>query len=118
MILIKIFLIIAAACLFIALMRYKKSFQTLISGIKEGLRGCGFFIAKRRYPIELYQLTSEETDEDEMCDDCLEAIDWDPMDIADWMKEGFPKTPEPYSKCHGECHCQLTLYKPSYSSKP
>jgi len=112
---IRILLIILAAyflVMFFQDKRLKEAFQVLISQIKENLRGSGL-ISKSEFPVELYiLLLNEDTqDEEEICDECLDALDWEPMDIADWMQEGFPKNPTPYSKCQGQCRCALTPWK-------
>lgn len=90
-------------------------FHTLIDGIKHSLEDCGFHLKSRGYRVELYKL--EPVEEGDLCDNCVEKLDNPPMDIADWMKEGFPKNPPPFSKCDGHCKCQLILVQKKYTNK-
>ena len=78
------------------------------NGIKEGLKGSGFLLPKTRYPVELYQWVA--MDDEEVCEDCLERASLPPMDIADWMKEGLPGTPEADTQCGEDCRCKLVPY--------
>ena len=77
----------------------------IISGMKDSFRGYGIFMPKRKYPLDLYHWQT--MDDDEVCEDCLERSHWPPMDIADWMKEGLPRTPEAETKCGKDCRCDL-----------
>ena len=87
----------------------REAFRTVLDGFKEGLRGCGFKFQKSKYTIELYKWVTLENDE--VCEDCLQRASWEPMDIADWMKEGLPKTSEADTQCKARCRCKLMLVK-------
>ena len=100
------------ACLLIYFLKYSgtsDSLQALFHGIKEGLKGAGFLF-HRKYPVELY--VWKISNDDDVCEDCLERASWEPMDIADWMKEGLPGTPEAETECGKNCRCKLALYNP------
>lgn len=81
--------------------------KTIAHGFGEALRTFGFFLPKK-YPVELW--VWETMEDEEVCDDCLERSDWGPMDIADWMKKGLPRTPEAETQCAANCRCQLVRY--------
>ncbi len=51
-------------------------------------------------------------DDEDVCEDCLKRASWPPMDIADWMKVGLPRTSEAHTSCGQHCRCQLVPYKP------
>ena len=87
----------------------KETFHTILNGLKEGLKGCGFNLQGPKYPVELYEWVA--ANDDEVCEDCLERASWPPMDIADWMKEGLPKTSEADTECGENCRCKLVLSK-------
>lgn len=91
-----------------------EALQILRNGFREGLRGGGL-AEKPRYPVELW--VWETMDDDEVCEDCLERASWPPMDIADWMKEGLPGTPESETGCRHECRCRLVPYNPQKSTR-
>ena len=94
----------------------KESLQTLLNGFKEGLNWCGFFMRKNRYPVELYKWVA--MNDDEVCEECLERVFWEPMDIADWMKEGLPRTPEAETSCGHACRCELVpVQKTAFTKK-
>ena len=95
----------------------KSGWQTIVNGFKEGLTGSGVATPKARYPIELY--VWETMEDEDVCEDCLERTSWPPMDIADWMKEGLPGTPEADVECGHKCRCRLVRYYPGvFSKKP
>ena len=94
----------------IKLSNLQNDIRTLIKGIKTGLNGTGLAPKKPRYPLELYQWIT--MDNDEVCEDCLDRATWLPMDIAGWMKEGLPRTPEAHTECGDQCRCELVLVKP------
>ena len=89
--------------------RYQESLHALMGGLKEGLKGCGFKMSQHRYPVELYLWMT--VDDENVCEDCRERASWPPMDIADWMKEGLPGTPEAETECGDDCRCKLVRYK-------
>ena len=107
-------LVIISLCLLAVLWTKKillrPSLHTLWEGFKEGLKGSGFLFRKHRYPIELWKW--ETMDDEDVCEDCLERANWPPMDIADWMKEGLPRTTEAQTSCGEHCRCQLIRYQP------
>lgn len=106
------------ACLITYFLKYsqtQESWQALWHGFKEGLKGAGFLFP-RKYPVELY--IWKISDDDEACENCLERASWEPMDIADWMKEGLPGTPEAETECGENCRCKLVLYKPANQKLP
>ena len=88
--------------------------RTLGNGFQEGLKFCGFLFPKR-YPVELWKW--ETMDDEDVCEDCLERASWPPMDIADWMKEGMPRTAEADTPCGNHCRCQLIPHHPKASYK-
>ena len=93
------------ACLLIYFFKYSGaggSRQALLDGI--------FSFFRRTYPAELYRW--EIAEDDDVCEDCLDRASWEPMDIADWMKEGLPGTPEAETECGKNCRCKLVLYNP------
>lgn len=65
-----------------------------------------------RFPLDLW--VWETANDEEACEDCRERAAWPPMDIADWMKEGLPRTPESDTHCGENCRCQIVPYKPRY----
>ena len=89
--------------------RVKEAIQTILAGFQEGLRQCGLYLSRRKYPVELWKW--ETMEDEDVCDDCLERASWPPMDIADWMKEGMPRTPEAHTQCAQQCRCHLVPYK-------
>ena len=88
---------------------HREVFQILSEGFKKALEGCGFHINKKEYSVELYEWVTSE--DDDVCDDCLDRSAWPPMDIADWMKEGLPQTPEAHTQCSENCRCHLVFFK-------
>ena len=80
-------------------------FDVLKNGFKEAFRWFGFTVDKPRLPVELYTWVT--CDDDEVCADCQERASWPAMDIADWMKEGLPRTPEACTRCDEDCRCEL-----------
>lgn len=84
-------------------------------GIKNGLEKCGFRFKKKTYPVELYKLVVAE--DGELCEDCEEKLTGAPMDIADWLKIGFPKNPSPFCACEGQCKCKLVLTRKKLTKK-
>ncbi len=94
-------------------LHFTKEFgKTIAQGFREALRACGFFVWKK-YPVELW--IWETMQDEDVCEDCLERASWPPMDIADWMKEGMPTSPEADTKCADQCRCQLVRYDPHQS---
>ena len=89
--------------------RLSESLKILISGLKVSLHDSGFSVQRTRYPVELYRWKL--SDECMECDDCIDRSTWEPMDIADWMQEGLPGTPEAETECGHYCRCQLILVK-------
>ena len=101
----------------------KESWKIFINGLKTALKGCGFTIKKRRYPVERYKWVL--LDEDEVGEQCRKKAQWPAMDIADWMKSGLLNSPENNGLCCGyrkvreeddtdidafySCHCDLLL---------
>ena len=89
--------------------------KTFAQGFKEGLKGAGFLFPRKSYAIELFKW--ETMEDDDVCEDCLERASWPAMDIADWMKEGLPRTPEADTRCGGQCRCELIPYKSKTKTK-
>lgn len=79
------------------------------NGFRSALKGWGF--TKPKYQIELWRW--ETMEDEDVCEDCLERTEWPPMDIADWMKEGLPGTPEAETECGEHCRCRLVRYRPT-----
>ena len=101
--------IIISSCLLTFLWINKASFFSLRwQDFKEELKGNLFLPRKYRCPLELWKW--ETTDDESVCEDCLERANWPPMDIADWMKEGLPGTPEAHTHCKEHCRCELVLH--------
>jgi hypothetical protein len=90
----------------------RESLSVLIEGFKEGLRGSGLGLNPKKYTTELWRWELSETCKD--CDDCIERSLWEPMDIADWMKEGLPRTVEADTECGDKCGCQIVPVKPQF----
>jgi len=86
-----------------------------LNGFKEGLKASGLARSPARYPVELWEWVT--LDDDEVCEDCLEKASLPPMDIADWMKEGLPGTPEAQTECGQNCRCQLVPYNPKIRNR-
>jgi len=94
-----------------------QALRILNDGFREGLSGSGLIDQRRKkYEVELW--VWEVGDEDYAADECLERTTWAPMDIADWMKEGLPGTPESGIDCGEDCCCQLVRYRPRKTKKP
>jgi len=87
----------------------QESLRTLRAGFQTAMKDCGF-TTKRKYPVELW--VWETMHDEDVCEDCLERASWPPMDIADWMKEGIPGTPEAETECGEHCRCRLVRYHP------
>ena len=93
------------ACLITYFLKYSNihdAWQPLLQEIRS--------LFHRQYPVELY--VWKISNDDDVCEDCLERASWEPMDIADWMKEGLPGTPEAETECGENCRCKLVLYNP------
>ena len=67
---------------------------------------------KPRYPLDLW--VWEHANDGKVCADCHDRASWPPMDIAEWIKEGLPRTPECDTQCGENCRCQIVPYKPRY----
>lgn len=91
----RILLFVTAVALAVSLLKYA--------------RHKGLTSSSTRYPVELYKWVA--MDDEEVCEECLERASWPPMDIADWMKAGLPRTPEADTECGRNCRCQLMLYE-------
>jgi len=111
------FLLLASLLLIILLKNpdNREYLRTFFNGLSEGFFKSGLKNPKARYPIELW--IWETLDDEDVCEDCLDRTTWPPMDIADWMKEGLPGTPESETQCHDNCRCQLVRYNPRKSSQ-
>lgn len=118
----RILLFVTAAAMIVSLLKYarhKGSLAVLLNGIKSGLKNWGLTSSAACYPVELYKWVA--MDDEEVCEECLERASWPPMDIADWMKAGLPRTPEADTECGRNCRCQLMLYEsriPHRENKP
>lgn len=95
--------------------KLRESLHTLATGFLKGLGGSGLLVSKKKWPLELYKW--ETMDDEDVCDDCLERASWPPMDIADWMKEGMPRTAEADTECAEECRCRLVPCTPTFHAK-
>ncbi len=95
--------------------RFKEAAKTVREGFFAGLKGSGLTVPKHQNSVELWKW--ETMSDEDVCEDCQERASWPPMDIADWMKEGLPRTPESETKCGENCRCQLVRYYPGFSSK-
>ena len=93
---------------------FRDSARTLLDGFRTALKDCGW-TPKRRYEVELWKW--EVMNDEDVCEDCLERASWPPMDIADWMQAGIPRTPEAETECGEECRCRLVRYSPKRSQK-
>ncbi len=85
-----------------------EAFKTFWKAFREALKGSGLWWSKR-HPVELWKW--ETMEDEDVCEDCLMRASWPPMDIADWMKEGLPGTPEAETECGPNCRCRLVPYK-------
>lgn len=79
--------------------------HALIENIKERLQGNSLKVPQSRYPVELWVWDNSE--EEDPCEESIERAAWAPMDIADWMKEGMPQTPESGTEMCEGCNCRL-----------
>ncbi len=86
----------------------KNAWAAIKNGFQKGLSWEGLSASQSRYPVELY--VWETMNDEDVCEDCLERASWSPMDIADWMKEGLPQTPEADCECAPKCRCRLARY--------
>lgn len=108
------FVLFALCVSFFTLLLFKdpqahQMLRIIRNGFREGLTGSGLIDKNRRkYEVELWVWEVE--DEDYASDECLERATWAPMDIADWMKEGLPGTPECGIDCGEKCCCRLIRY--------
>lgn len=93
---------------FIKEIRNDGALLTLIAGIKNALKDCGFYLRNRNYSIDLYRWVIDNEDE-EICDESYERAQWPAMDIADWMKEGLPRNAQGETLCGRDCNCRLIL---------
>lgn len=107
--LVLLFLSALGVLLFFFYRRPKEVLQTIRGGFFSGLRHCGLFSLKRKCPVELWKW--ETMQDEDICEDCLERASWPATDIADWMKEGLPGTPEAETACGEHCRCELVPYK-------
>ena len=90
--------------------------KILQNGLPAGLKDIGSNNPRHNYQAELWKW--ETMHDENVCKDCLERSTWPAMDIADWMKEGMPRTPEAETKCSENCRCQLVRYYPGvYANK-
>lgn len=88
--------------------------STIISnGFRTALCQCGLGPQRSRYEIELFVWESDDNVVCRQCDVCQERKEWPPMDIADWMAEGIPRTPEADCECGEHCQCRLVRYNPT-----
>ena len=92
----------------------KDAWSRLRQEFHEGFKSGGI-LGHRRYPVELWKW--ETMEDGEVCEDCLERAAKAPMDIADWMKEGMPRTAEARTKCGEHCRCQLVIAEPNFLKK-
>ncbi len=93
---------------FFKLSGMKNDLQALAKGIEHGFKRNNFATTPK-YPVDLYQWITH--DDDNVCEDCLDRATWLPMDIAEWMKEGLPRTREAHTECGDKCRCELVLVK-------
>lgn len=91
--------------------RAKEALRIIIGGFRQGLRQCGLLIAKKKCSVELWKWQA--MDDEDVCEDCLQRASWPAMDIADWMKEGLPRTPEAQTECEEHCRCELVRHEPN-----
>ena len=85
--------------------KFKEALAIVRNGMRQAFLGCGFSFQKTRHPVELYSWQT--MDDEDVCEDCLERASRPAMDIADWIKEGLPRTPEAGTKCGKNCRCEL-----------
>ncbi len=119
-ILVSLAFVVTLSILFTALLNslsLKVAWQAIPRQLRNWLAASLRRPAHPRYPIELYIWKTK--DDEAVCEDCLERAGWAPMDIADWMKEGLPGTPEAACECGERCRCRLVRFEPSlFSEKP
>jgi len=94
------------------------AFEALKNGIKSACQGFRFDEKTKdnSYSIELYKWSINENDE--VCEEALERATWPAMDIADWMKEGLPRSADGTSLCGRNCQCKLNRYKVRRTRQP
>ena len=93
----------------------EKAARSFRHGLQDKASDPGSTAPKNKYPVELWNW--ETLHDEDVCEECQERASWPPMDIADWMKEGMPRTPEAETQCGENCRCQLVRYYPGVSSK-
>lgn len=111
-----LFIVVGCVLAYSIFLRSKgsESLKIFVSGFKESFKKSGFNPATKKYPVELYKwIICEECLE---CDECLDRASWDPMDIADWIKEGLPGTPEADTECQDYCQCRLIVVRKKVGS--
>lgn len=116
-IILRILVIALGAYIVYAIIKHKSAkdaFLTIKGGIKSALRDCGFVFKPKTSSLELYVWVPQE---DETCEDAMERASWPPMDIADWMKAGLPRTPEAGTACGKNCRCELMLIESELQNK-
>ena len=107
-ILLRIALILAVAFMATHLIhRCVPSLYFLGNVLKKKIRDQRLRASQGPYPVELYKWVT--AGDGAVCGDCLERASWAPMDIADWMKEGLPRTLEADTACGENCRCRLIL---------
>ncbi len=106
-------LLIAALAAFIVLTvktkSFKESLAILIRGFKRGLQGTGLFLPHTSKKIELYRWIPDKNRD--VCEASRECAECPPMDLADWMETGYPKSPDADEACHEDCKCKLVCIK-------
>jgi hypothetical protein len=109
-ILLRVVLILTTAFMAAYLIRCcagSQSLRLLMGAIHKKFHAYGLRAGPRPYPVERYKWVT--AGDDAVCEDCLQRASWAPMDIADWMKEGLPRTPEARTECGENCRCRLVL---------
>jgi len=91
----------------------KTTFNIIQHGFHNALNRYGLGPHRPRYDVELYIWEPGENIVCQQCDVCQDRQEWAPMDIADWMAEGLPGTPETDCNCGQHCQCHLTRYNPA-----
>ncbi|MFT5388056.1 MAG: hypothetical protein ACI9F2_000534 [Lysobacterales bacterium] len=105
---IRLLLISALICFLIILFKnnsFHQTIQTITKGFHAALKRSGFHFPKKNNSIELYKWGIDK--HVDICEESLESATRPPMDLVDWMKHGYPKSPDHMQRCNINCNCQL-----------
>ncbi|MBP9853422.1 MAG: hypothetical protein KBD53_00985 [Candidatus Omnitrophica bacterium] len=112
-----------AAAIFLLYQYFKSlindgSFHVMKHGLNKPFKNSQFDTKANhnQYTLELYKWSINEGEN--VCEEALDRAAWPAMDIADWMKEGLPRSSDGTSLCGRNCQCKLTRYKVKPTRQP